>query len=93
MKRRKVIFGHRNPDTLMAMADLAHTWKSQGRDQEAIGLTEGHPHLMDSSAAVESWLAMNVNDSAGRQPPSKSPHDTPENKHESYPLRHPDFHV
>jgi len=36
---RKVIFGHRNPDTLMAMANLAHTWKSQGRDQEAIGLT------------------------------------------------------
>jgi hypothetical protein len=36
---RKVIFGHRNLDTLMAMANLAHTWKSQGRNQEAIGLT------------------------------------------------------
>ena len=76
MDIRSRVLGPRHPDTLAAMANLAHTLKSQSRDQEAIALMRqaerlqkeilgiDHPDTMGSSKAVESWLAMDVNERA-----------------------------
>jgi hypothetical protein len=64
------------------MANLAVTWKSQGRDKEAVGLMKqaerlqreilgiDHPETMACSETVESWTAVATKDSA--EPPSIS---------------------
>jgi hypothetical protein len=74
--KRSRVLGHQHPDTLTAMANLAHTLKSQGRDQEAIAsmrqaeklqkeiLGIDHPNTMGSSEALEDWLAMDFNERA-----------------------------
>jgi Tetratricopeptide repeat len=76
MAKRKLVLGDRHPDTLMAMANLARTWKSQGRNQEAIALMRqverlqrevlgiDHRQTMNSSEAMQSWLTTDVDDSA-----------------------------
>src|SRR5947209_9968287 len=40
MERRRRCSGTNTPDTLTSMANLAYTWKSQGRDKEAIDLVK-----------------------------------------------------
>jgi hypothetical protein len=76
MEKRKLVLGNQHPDTLMAMANLARTWKSQDRHQEAIALMRqaerlqreilgiDHRQTMNSSEALQSWLAKDVDDSA-----------------------------
>jgi hypothetical protein len=76
METRKMELGYRHPASLMAMANLAHTWKSQGRDQEAIGLMKqaerlqreilgiDHPETTACSETVENWKAVATKDSA-----------------------------
>jgi hypothetical protein len=71
-----MVLGCRHPATLTAMANLAHTWKSQGRNEDAIAMmikVEGlqkqilsidHPDTMNSSKTVKRWLEMDVDDRA-----------------------------
>jgi len=40
MEIREKVLGPEHPDTLISMHSLALTWKSQGRDAEALGLME-----------------------------------------------------
>lgn len=40
METRKRVPGEEHPSALTSMANLAHTWKSQGRSEEAISLME-----------------------------------------------------
>jgi hypothetical protein len=58
VETRSRMLGHRHPDTLTAMtSNLAHTWKSQGRDGDAIAMircivgvvTEGDSMPIDAS--------------------------------------------
>ena len=77
METRSRQLGHRHPDTLIAMANLAYTWKSQGQDQNAIDLMRqveslrreilgiDHPHTTVSSEIVDEWLAVDIKESAG----------------------------
>jgi Tetratricopeptide repeat len=56
-------------DTLTSMANLAFTWKGQGRDMEAISLMSecaqlrqrilgvNHPHFISSSTVLAAWKA------------------------------------
>jgi hypothetical protein len=58
-----------HPDTLASMVNLAYTWKSQGRDEEAFalmnqaerGLNEvlgsDHPYTVASLQTLKEWLA------------------------------------
>ena len=76
VEKRKLVLGDRHPNTLTAMANLARTRKSQGRDQEAIALMRqverlqreiigiDHRQTMNSSEAVQSRLATDVDDKA-----------------------------
>jgi hypothetical protein len=40
METRKTILGAENPNTLTSMNNLAHTWKDQGKSDEAIKLMD-----------------------------------------------------
>jgi hypothetical protein len=69
METSKKILGADHPDTLTNIYNLAFTWKSQGRDGEAIRLMNdcvlsriqilgpGHPNTISSLAALNSWEA------------------------------------
>lgn len=61
--------GPKHPNTLSSIANLAHTWKSQGRDEDAITLMMqagkvqmevlgvDHPDTIASVQTLETWLA------------------------------------
>jgi hypothetical protein len=67
METRKGVLGAEHPDTLSSMANLAHTWKSQKRDSEALTLMEDcielltrvlgpdHPNTASASAVLSRW--------------------------------------
>lgn len=40
METKKRVLGEEHPDTLINMANLAHMWKSQSRNEEAMLLME-----------------------------------------------------
>ncbi|KAK4173429.1 hypothetical protein QBC36DRAFT_335835, partial [Triangularia setosa] len=64
METSKTKLGADHPDTLMSMANLAFTWKSQGRHSDALALIEEcaqarqrllgakHPETLSSLATV-----------------------------------------
>jgi hypothetical protein len=66
------VLRHRHPDTLSTIAILAHKWKSQGCDQDAVAMMRqaeilqreilgiSHPHTLTSSEALEKWLRTDV---------------------------------
>ncbi|OCK80636.1 hypothetical protein K432DRAFT_297220, partial [Lepidopterella palustris CBS 459.81] len=72
METCKTKLGADHPDTLSSMANLAFTWKEQGRDAEAINLMSqcvrlrghilgtSHPYYMSSSKALAGWEAEQV---------------------------------
>ncbi|KAF2727198.1 hypothetical protein EJ04DRAFT_451809, partial [Polyplosphaeria fusca] len=61
------VLGEEHPSTLISMANLAHTWKSQSRNEEAISLMEKcfelqkrilgthHPSTETSLEALTEW--------------------------------------
>jgi hypothetical protein len=61
------VLGQEHPDTLTSMANLAFTWKSQGRDEKAFSLINechqlqtqklglDHPDTMSSLEALIKW--------------------------------------
>jgi hypothetical protein len=67
MEMSKMKLGADHPDTLSSMANLAFSWKAQGRSAEAIVLmgqclqqrqrvlTATHPDLISSLTVVEEW--------------------------------------
>ncbi|PSN58820.1 hypothetical protein BS50DRAFT_344740, partial [Corynespora cassiicola Philippines] len=67
MKTSKTKLGDDHPDTLTSMANLAFTWKRQGRHAEAIALMRqcvqsryrklgvNHPDFISSSATLAKW--------------------------------------
>ncbi|KAK0717296.1 hypothetical protein B0T26DRAFT_709448 [Lasiosphaeria miniovina] len=67
METRKTKLGANHPDTLSSMANLAFTWKSQGRHANALALMEDctqaqrrvlgqkHPETLSSLATVAKW--------------------------------------
>ncbi|KAF2022534.1 hypothetical protein EK21DRAFT_83159, partial [Setomelanomma holmii] len=69
METSKKKLGADHPSTLTSMANLAFTWKAQGRSAEAVVLIRqcvqqrqrvlkaSHPDLKSSLAALENWEA------------------------------------
>jgi hypothetical protein len=69
METRKKKLGADHPSTLSSMANLAFTWKAQGRSAEAVVLMRqcvqkreqvlkaSHPSLKSSLAVLEEWEA------------------------------------
>jgi hypothetical protein len=67
MKARSRVLGAEHPDTLTILANLAHTWRSQQRDTDAITLMQhavslridtlgpGHPDTVTSLAFLHEW--------------------------------------
>ena len=67
METSKKKLGADHPSTLTSMVNLAFTWKSQGRNVEAVALmrqcvqqrqrvlTPSHPNLKSCLAALEKW--------------------------------------
>jgi len=67
MEMSKVKLGTDHPDTLNRMANLVFTWRSQGRDADALVLMEScaqvrqrvlginHPDTISSVSTIESW--------------------------------------
>ncbi|KAM7208271.1 hypothetical protein V8F06_014944 [Rhypophila decipiens] len=66
-KLRRGVLGEKHPDSLQAMHDLAITWNSRGRRDDAIGLMNksqrlrqtvlgpDHPFTKQSAQFLESW--------------------------------------
>jgi hypothetical protein len=73
MEIRKRVLGAEHPSTLTSMANLAYTWKEQGRDAEAIHLIAqclavqmrilgaDHPNTHNSLATLVEWQTENLN--------------------------------
>jgi len=71
IETRKRVLGEEHPDTLLSMANLAYTWKSQSRNKEAILLMEKcselqkqilgrhHPYTETSLKALNRWQREN----------------------------------
>ncbi|KAK4243216.1 hypothetical protein C7999DRAFT_18405, partial [Corynascus novoguineensis] len=67
METSKTKLGADHPDTLTSMANLAFTWKGQGRHSDALALMkecaqawrrvlgEEHPYALSSLATVAEW--------------------------------------
>jgi hypothetical protein len=67
MEIRKRVLGPEHPDTLTSMNDLALTWKSQGREQQALDmmiecaelkkhkLGLNHPDIIKHIEMLEKW--------------------------------------
>jgi hypothetical protein len=67
METRKRMLGQEHPDTLTSMANLAFTWKSLGRDHDALELMRecllllkqklgvDHPDTIFSLEALNEW--------------------------------------
>ncbi|KAK2054987.1 hypothetical protein LY76DRAFT_663205, partial [Colletotrichum caudatum] len=65
--RKRVVLGDEHPSTLTSMANLAHTWKSQGRYVDAIRLMRDcfalqqrflgvdHPDTRSSHSTLTEW--------------------------------------
>ena len=53
METRKRILGAEHPDTLNSMNNLAHMWKSQSRNEEAIFLMKDCVKLRDQVLGPE----------------------------------------
>lgn len=53
METRKRIFRNEHPQTLASMHNLAYTWKSQSRNEEAISLMEDHFELWNQVLGPE----------------------------------------
>jgi len=74
METSKRVLGEEHPSTLTSMANLAHTWKSQARNDDAISLMEKclelqkrilgprHPDTESSVEAVNQWRMDNFKD-------------------------------
>jgi hypothetical protein len=52
------VLGQEHPDTLTSMANLAHTWKSQGRDGEAIELLKRAEELQQQVLGFDHYLTV-----------------------------------
>jgi hypothetical protein len=71
METSSRVLGEEHPDTLTSMANMAHTWKSQCRNEEAILLIEKclelqkrilgrhHPNTETSLKALNRWQREN----------------------------------
>ncbi|KAL2847247.1 hypothetical protein BJY01DRAFT_212762 [Aspergillus pseudoustus] len=67
METSKTVLGAEHPDTLTSMANLAYTWKSQGRVLEALALLKescrlrhkvlgpDHPSTREAVNALDDW--------------------------------------
>jgi hypothetical protein len=67
MEASKTQRGDEHPHTLLAMNNLAQTWKFQGRYSDAVALMEtclqlshriigpNHPHTVSSQSALNDW--------------------------------------
>ena len=67
METYKAKLGEDHPDTLTSMSNLAYTWKSSGRDAEAIDLLQNclakrkqiiglnHPDTLSTSETLLEW--------------------------------------
>jgi hypothetical protein len=67
METRKRVLGEEHPSTLTSMANLAHTWKGQGRDADALRLIKhslellievlgiSHPNTMSTLISLLQW--------------------------------------
>ncbi|KAH7146807.1 hypothetical protein B0J13DRAFT_552726 [Dactylonectria estremocensis] len=67
METMKTVLGEEHPSTLTSMANLAITWKDQGRFRDALALMRNcvalreqvlgidHPDAASSSAALAKW--------------------------------------
>ncbi|KAK3947443.1 hypothetical protein QBC32DRAFT_224161, partial [Pseudoneurospora amorphoporcata] len=67
METRKAKLGADHPSTLTSMANLAFTWNSQGRHEDALALMQDcvearervfgpeHPDTLSSLATVSEW--------------------------------------
>ena len=67
METRKRVLGQNHPDTLISLANLAYTWKSQGRDAKAVTMLthvvntyaglfgKGHPNSRVWMTALKVW--------------------------------------
>ncbi|GIJ92163.1 hypothetical protein Asppvi_011139 [Aspergillus pseudoviridinutans] len=67
LEMMKTVLGAEHPDTLSSMHNLAYTWKSQGKLQDALALMEkcselynktlgpNHPHAILSSRSLSDW--------------------------------------
>jgi len=53
-----MVLGERHPSTLLSMADLAFTWKSQGRLGDALGLIHHCYHLVRSFLGSDHQLTI-----------------------------------
>jgi hypothetical protein len=53
IKTRKRVLRQEHPDTLTTMNNLAWTWKSQGRDIEAVGLMSECHRLLKQKLGVD----------------------------------------
>jgi len=61
------VLGQEHPDTVICMNNLAHTWKLQGRDNEAFDLMSrcmqlaekkfgvDHPNTVATAKTLENW--------------------------------------
>ena len=58
METRKRTLGAEHPDTLMSMNDLAYTWKSQDRNEEAIDLMKQAKGLLRERLGTDHPLTM-----------------------------------
>lgn len=68
METSKKVLGAEHPNTLTSMANLANTWKSQGKMQDALTLMTqcsylrnivlgpSHTDSMSSSRALNDWI-------------------------------------
>jgi hypothetical protein len=75
----KTKLGAEHPDTLTSMHNLAFTWRSLGRDAEAMAslqqcvelrqrvLGAGHPDLLSSQTALEQWEAEGIDEAEGEE--------------------------
>ena len=71
METRKRVLGKEHPDTLTGINNLAYTWKSLGRDVEALQLMEqcfelrtqklgaDHPDTIGSRKTLLKWKVVN----------------------------------
>jgi hypothetical protein len=67
LETSKIVLGADHPDALTCMVNLAQTWKSQGRDEEAVTLMQkavnlrkeklgsDHPHTVQSIEILDNW--------------------------------------
>lgn len=79
LELQRQVLGEEHPDSLQAMHDLAMTWKSRGRRDDAISLMgeclqlrrsvlgPEHPFTKDSDRTLKRWKPVSLGRALGRR--------------------------